>query len=404
MKRCSRAPNAPDVMSDDINLVTVRNRDLDVEAGNQANWNRPDRRRWGFHNLHRLARYGLSLRAENVLPLTKVIDRRIGDMPLVRQLTGSTMFSAMAVVRDQDVLFEKYAPDFGPDCPHSIQSISKTTMHLVCGKLVEDGLLDLDAKVSAYLPEVASGYAEATVQQVLDMNVINNFNEDYADPWQFVDMPGVTVGYGREEIAMSWRLQPPGEAVFGCRAFAAALVSDDVENTTGMTQYKSPNTDIAGWIAERVSGRSLREHLIDIVEAAGIEGTFHISTDCDGVPVIAGGVSLTARDLARYGGLIARGGRGVNGTMVGSPAFLERTRVERGQPRYEDRDDLTYHNQLMTNGRWVSHGGYGGQYLLVDPDSRTVMVFFSVLEDEQGYDASYYPDIIAMAEQITQLS
>ena len=389
--------------SDDHGLTTVRNPDLDVEAGNQANWNRPDKRRWGFHNLHRLSRYGLSLRATNVLPLTKVIDRRIGDLALVRQLTGSTMFSGMVVVRDQTVFFEKYAADFGPDRPHSIQSISKTTMHLVCGRLVEDGLIDLAAKISDYLPEVGSGYAEATVQQVLDMNVINNFNEDYADPWHFNATPGATVGYGREEIAMGWRLQPDGEQPFSCRAFAAQLVSDDITNTTGMTQYKSPNTDIAGWIAERISGKSLRDHVLDIVEAAGIEGTFHISTDCDGVPVIAGGVSLTARDLARYGGLIARGGRGVSGEMVGSPAFLERTLKEQGQPRYEDRDDLTYHNQLMTNGRWVSHGGYGGQYLLVDPASRTVIVFFSVLEDAEGYDASYYPDIIAMAEAILDL-
>jgi CubicO group peptidase (beta-lactamase class C family) len=202
---------------------------------------------------------------------------------------------------------------------------------------------------------------------------------------------------------MGWRLQPEGEARFSCRAFAAALTSDDTRNRAGVAQYKSPNTDIAGWIAERVSGRSLRSHLIDIVEAAGFEGTFHISTDCDGVPVIAGGGSLTARDLARHGRLIARGGIGVGGIAVGSPAFLERTRQERGAPRYEGRDDFTYHNQLVTNGRWVGHGGYGGQYLLIDPDTCTVVVFFSVLEDEGGYDETYYPEVIAMAEAIVDL-
>ena len=390
-------------MADTMQPATVRNPDLDVEAGNQANWNRPDRRRWGFHNLHRLSRYGMSLRASRVLPLSKAIDRRIGDMSLVRQLTGTAYFSAMVVLRGQTVLHESYAPDFGPDRPHSIQSISKTTMHLVCGRLIEAGLIDPAHKVAHYLPEVASGYAEATVQQVLDMDLANNFSEDYADPWQFDPTPGATVGYGREEIAMGWRLQPEGEQPFGCRAFAAALVSDDTRNTTGFAQYKSPNTDIAGWIAERVGGRSLRDHLIDIVEAAGIEGTFFMSTDCDGVPVIAGGVSLTARDLARYGSLFVRGGIGVNGEVVGSAAFLERTRSEPGRPRYEGRDDFTYHNQLVTNGRWVGHGGYGGQYLMADPQTGTVVVFFSVLEDEQGYDAGYYPDIIAMAEEIIQL-
>jgi len=65
--------------------------------------------------------------------------------------------------------------------------------------------------------------------------------------------------------------------------------------------YKSPNSGLIGWIIERASGRALRERLTEIVEAAGLEGRFHISCDREGVPLVCGGVSLTARDLARYG-------------------------------------------------------------------------------------------------------
>jgi CubicO group peptidase (beta-lactamase class C family) len=61
-----------------------------------------------------------------------------------------------------------------------------------------------------------------------------------------------------------------------------------------------------GWVIERASGRSLASHVDEIVAEAGLEATFHISADCEGVPVLSGGGMMTARDLARYGLLIAR--------------------------------------------------------------------------------------------------
>ena len=42
--------------------------------------------------------------------------------------------------------------------------------------------------------------------------------------------------------------------------------------------------------------------------------------------MVSGGACLTARDLARYGLLFARGGEGVDGLRVGDAAFIEETR------------------------------------------------------------------------------
>ena len=46
-----------------------------------------------------------------MLPLTDDIDMRIEAMPAVQRLTRTSMFSAMAVVRDARLLFERYAAD-----------------------------------------------------------------------------------------------------------------------------------------------------------------------------------------------------------------------------------------------------------------------------------------------------
>ena len=43
----------------------------------------------------------------------------------------------------------------------------------------------------------------------------------------------------------------------------------------------------------------------------------------------------------------------------------------------------------------------GSRFLFVDPDSGTVVAFFSVLEDDSAADFSYQLETIAMAEAIS---
>ena len=297
------------------------NPDLIVGPDLREAWNTAERRRWGFHNLYRITRYGLYLRSRDVLSLQYRIDRRIGDIAAVRQLTGTTYFSAMVVLRGDTLVFEKYAPDFGPDRPHSVMSISKTAMNLVIGRLVADGKLDLSTKVREHLPEIGSGYAGATIQDVMDMNIVNSYDEDYSDP-----MTAALI----HESAMGWRLPPEGMPDETDREFLCTITSDDLVNHSGEPQYKSSSTDVIGWIAERVSGRPLRNFFIEIVEAAGLADTFFMSCDREGVPNLNGGISMTARDLARYGLLFTRGGRGIHGQEVGSEAFIAATRAQTG--------------------------------------------------------------------------
>jgi CubicO group peptidase (beta-lactamase class C family) len=375
-------------------MTTERNPDLLVGEGHRPGWNQPDRRRHAFHHMHAVFRYSLGIRASAVLRLRKGVDRRIGDLEPVRRLTSTPYFSGLIAAHESRILFEAYAPDFGPAQPHSIQSITKTTMNLAVGLLVERGRLELDRPVSHYLPDIGSGYATATVQDLLDMNVINDYSEDYGDPLASVFL---------HEAAMGWRLPGPEGAELTSREFVRGIKSVDVTNRTGLVQYKSANTDVVGEIVERVSGRSLREILIDIVEAAGLEGTLHIGTDRAGTPIINGGACVTARDLARYALLFVRGGRGVRGQQVGSRAFIETTRTRPGVPYASPRDWLRYSNHVATNGQCVGHGGYGGQYMLANVDTGIVVVFFSVLENDSAFDPAYSAEVIRMAEEVSRL-
>jgi CubicO group peptidase (beta-lactamase class C family) len=377
-----------------MSLSGIANPDLVTLADNKARWNLPDHRRHGFHNLHTIARYGLSFRSSRVLPLRKEIDWTIGERPDVARLLAMPHFSAFVVVSGDRVLYERYAPDFGPDRVHSIQSITKTTLNLMLGRVVADGLVNLEDRVKTYLPEIGSGYAEATVKAMADMNVANDFSEDYGDPY--------AGSYGME-LAMGWRLPVEGDTAETIRSFVCGVTGGDLKNRTGHALYKSTNSDAIGWIVERVSGKPLRHWLIEIMEAAGIEGAFHITCDRDGVPLVDGGGVMTARDLARYALLFARKGKGLDGRRVGDKDFIKATRRKPGPPMPAPRDWIAYSNQTMTDGTWLGHGGYGGQFMLANPDTGTAVVYFSVLENKDAYDTEFQGAMVKMMAGVAAL-
>jgi CubicO group peptidase (beta-lactamase class C family) len=371
---------------------TVPNPDLVVVGGNKSRWSHADHRRQGWHHLHRIARYGMSFRAARVMPLEKRMNLRIAALDAVRDLVSLPWFSGMVVVRDQHILFERYAADFSWDRTHSIQSITKTFMNLIVGRLVEEGVLNLSREVAHYIPEIGSGYARATLQQVLDMDVVNDYSEDFTDP---------AVAYYRHEEAMGWRLaSAPGHEETE-RHFLPGISSVDITNRTGHAQYKDANTAVLAWVVERTSDRPLRAFLADIVDAAGLEGALHITTDREGVPAMEGGACLTARDLARYLALFVRGGRGVCGESVGSPVFIDRT-LAGGVPMPSPYKALRYSNHFMVAGRLLGHGGWGGQYALANLNTRSIGVFFSVLENQHANnEEGYAQSIIRMLEVVT---
>ncbi|MER8989663.1 serine hydrolase [Mesorhizobium sp. M0843] len=376
-------------------LISIPNFDLVVADDDMPRWNNSDFRRRGFHNLHTTMRYAMSLRAPCVLRLNKDIDWTIGERPEVARYLAMPHFSAFVVVRDDRILYESYAPDFGSGRPHSIQSITKTILNLVVGRAVADGLINLDEKVRTYLPEVGTGYAEATVKATINMNVANDFTEGVTEN------TGDSYVYSAVDAANGWRLPGKDEKEETTRSFAGGITSSDVMNHTGHALYKSTNSDILGWIVERASGRPLRDWLIEIVEAAGIEGCFHITCDRKGVPLVSGGACLSARDLARYGLLFARKGEGVDGRRVGDANFIEETRRDPGPPMPKPRDFMFYSRHMFTDGTFISHGGYGGQHLLINPDTGTVVVYFSVVENRScKYGNNFAGNLVKMMAEV----
>ena len=108
---------------------------------------------------------------------------------------------------------------------------------------------------------------------------------------------------------------------------------------------------------------------------------------------------MSAADLARFGLLLARIANG-NGCGVASSAFLRDTMRDAVKTRPPPLDRVRYASQMMTDGRWIGHAGYGGQFLMVDTHTGLSCAYLSVLENESGYCVDYMNDTIACLEEI----
>jgi len=374
------------------NCQLISNPDLTVGKNNKQRWNQANHRRFGFHNAYKLFRRAFMVRSRNILVLESNPSPDIQKHSKLKKLMNDSAFSALCIIRDNQILMEAAAPDFSTSQPHSIQSITKLHIHIIIGQLISQGILSLEAKVRDYLPDIGTGYAEASLQSLLDMTVNNNFSEDYSDPHS---------DCYTEEIALGWRL-PSNNMVKESTLveFTNSITGYSEQGKVTVAQYKSANTDVLTRILSKYSPKSLTKHIEEIADAIGYEGSFHISLSPDGYPAFSGGGCMSARDLARFGLLFARDGLDIHGLEFANSTFMSESLSRNSPSLSHPKEWLRYSNHLMTDGRVMGHAGYGGQFLLVDTFTNTSFAFLSVLENEDGYDDAYMGEVASTLRDI----
>jgi CubicO group peptidase (beta-lactamase class C family) len=199
---------------------------------------------------------------------------------------------ALVVLSDGALAYEWYATGVRPDDRHMIFSCTKSVVGLVASVLIEEGLLDDNAPVSEYVPEVShGGYSGVTVRHLLDMTADVEFVEDYDGP----DVRAFRVAAGQ--------LESPSTP--GIQRFVVGLPSAGEPGRR--MRYVSPTTDLVGWVCERVAGRPLADLVADHVWIPmGAEWEADLLIDRFGAARASGGLCAGARDMARIGHLLVR--------------------------------------------------------------------------------------------------
>ena len=198
------------------------------------------------------------------------------------------------------VVYERYFGHLTESTPHAVMSVTKSLTGTLAAALVAEGKLDPDALVTHYIPELAgSGFANATVRQVMDMTTAIQFSEEYTDPnaeiWAFSAAGNPMV------------VHPEGTA----NGYHAYLKEVKQSGTHGVEfGYRTVNADLLGWIVERAGGANVAEQMTDrIWSRMGMEQDAYYQVDAMGIPFVGGGFDATLRDLARFGQMMLQEGR-----------------------------------------------------------------------------------------------
>ena len=337
--------------------------------------------RWGFLNMRRLLpTANVSREPSNACALEHAprdldsirFESSDGSAMTVAQLVEDGYTDGFIVLKDGRIATEQYFNDLRPDQPHLLQSVTKSFAGSLAGILIGRGALDPDAPVVDIIPEIAgSAYGDATLRHVLDMTVGIEFREDYEDP---------TSEVGILTAAIGWLPRVDFETPDGLRHFLSTL--KPAGDHGAKFHYVSANTELLGWVLERVSGLSFAELLgREIWQPMGAECDAYITLDRLGAPVACGGLCVTLRDLARFGQLHLQGGA-VDGRQIVPRSWIEDT-LTRGDNEAWGRGEFvkqwpkgSYRNQWWISGD--DHGVYAGfgihgQVVYVDPAAGVVI-------------------------------
>ncbi len=279
------------------------------ETLNLANWRLPPHNRWAFHHVREIIPSAAIYRGNKSSGFTAASAPALGDVMLTgledaqwsldRWLAESSS-DALLVAHQGRLVHEWYVDDEIEFNPHIVFSVSKSITATLAGVLIDRGLLDPAKPVVDYIPELAaSGYRDASLQQVLDMVVKIDFTEDYlATSGKFVEY----------RTATAWHPCGVDEIDQNLHDFLCSIGRGDGDHGE-VWQYKSPNSDLLGWVLERVSGESLAQltsrHLW---QPMGAEKNAYITVDRKGAPRTAGGICVIPRDLLRFGELVRNRG------------------------------------------------------------------------------------------------
>ena len=140
--------------------------------------------------------------------LHQALDRALPSEPETAQDLDAELdlTLAVAIAHRGRVVAERYGPTAGPDEPLISWSMAKSVVHLWCGLLVADGLLDIDAP-AAVAEWAGDERSRITMGHLLTMTSGLEFCEDYVDD-ETSHVIEMLFGDGNQDVAAYARSMP----------------------------------------------------------------------------------------------------------------------------------------------------------------------------------------------------
>ena len=287
------------------------------------------------------------------------------------------------VLKNGQVVVERYAGTLTPERTHLLWSVSKTVTGLTAASVAADGLIDLNKTVGDYVPELgASGWGKDTLRALLDMRDTSNWNEDYSAHDSTVRRQDCADGLLTGDMCMDTK-------VIGNYKFLPAVGRDESHFDTFV--YKSGTTDVIAWVLEAATGKRFADLVSErIWKPMGAERSAAITVDVSGFTLASGGMVATLRDLGRVGQLMLDRGR-VGETQVVPAGWIDDIFNQPGDASWslpKAAGTAPYYRSFVWgvgDGKGtVQARGVHGQVIDVSPSTGTVIAVFSSWPDASG--------------------
>ena len=280
--------------------------------------------------------------------------------------------AAMMIVKDDEVVFERYFMGNTDSTRWMSMSVVKTITVMLIGAAIEDGYINsLDDPVMQYLPQLRdTAYDGVTVEQIVAMTSGVDWNETYTDP-----------NSDRRAMLDAQIAQQPGAIV--------QLMGDLPRHSPPGTRwnYSTGETHIAGALVQAATGKWVADYLSEklwIPLGMESDATWWLES-ADGLEVGGSGLSATLRDYTRFGQFLLNEGV-INGQQVVPAGYVARA----GQRSVVNGVDVDYGYGLWPlHGRTYAAIGIFGQYVFIDPDLDLVVTIWSAQSkpvNKQGVD------------------
>lgn len=342
--------------------------------------------RWSFSNMREFCATVRVSRGDGpVTPLPVALRDDIDSLAITLDDGATTTWAdslalnftdAICVLHKGAVVYERYLGVTRPGSRHIAFSVTKSFLGLIAEMLIAEGKLDPASTVADHLPELAgTGFADATIRQVLDMTTAIDYSEDYADAGS---------GIGDFSLALALTPRPVDYAGPGDMYAYLATLAADGEHGKAFT-YRTINTEVLGWIVARIEGKRAHEvYSARIWQPLGMHDDADMLVDPAGTPFTGGGLNPTLRDMARFGEAMRNDGRIGDVQLLPADAIraikLGATGTDATHSPHPSLTDLVYRSQwwFFTNGNPVfSARGIHGQAIYVDPAAELVIARFA---------------------------
>ena len=229
-----------------------------------------------------------------------------GQQKSVEEFFTETDTTALLVLKDGQMVLERYALTGGPDVHWISWSVSKSFVSALVGIAVHEGHIhNIEEAISDYIPvPKGSAYHGVSIKNVLQMSSGARWNEDYSDPSCDV-----------------FRLAAAMGGAMSLEEFVAGMATESPPGT--VCRYNSGETQALGMLLAYATKRTLSDYMQEkLFEPLGMNAAGYWLVDKTGKEMSFAGLNLIARDFIKLGELYRIDGMW-NGHQVVPSAWIK---------------------------------------------------------------------------------